>query len=153
MRLGDVAFGPCHTDVEWSLYCFIASALTSDIGHPMASLEGFHLIGTTPGPVNQCWETATLVHIPATVLERQQTTCGFPCEQVVTFGKPCLIAAAVGAVFAIIYNVCHIPLAVFTEDSGAVNLVIVVGRSNHHAVFIWGAYLFIYALHHIGIDT
>ena len=149
MGLGDVAFGPSHTYVQWCAQSLITSALASDVCHPVSVLERFHLVRTAPSPIYQCRESATLVHVPTTVLERQQSSLGVPCEQVITFGKPCFITAAVGAVFTVVNDIGHIPFAVFAEDSGTVYLMIIVCRCHDHSVFIRCAYLFIYALHNV----
>ena len=123
--------------------------MTTNIGHPVVFLIFGNTITAAPCPVDESRETAPLVHVPAVVLIGEDAPQGVPVQQVVTFGKPCLITSSVQTVFAVIDHIGHQPLVALTEHRGAVYLMVVVGGGYHHTVFIGSAYLVVDALHHL----
>ena len=153
--LGDVTIGPCHADVQRFTYRLIASAVSTDVGHPIVAFVFGDAIAAAPCPVDESRKTTALVCIPACGIGRiaEQAPLRLPMQQVVRRGEPCLVAATVQSVLAVIDDVSHQPLLAYAEHRRAVNFVVVVRRGYHHAIFIRSAYLLVDAVHDIGRDT
>ena len=152
---GDVAFGPCQSDVKRSADALIARASTAKVGHPMTSIVFLKAICTCPVPIEQRRETASLIGIPTQTVdiwigidiggfvievfanETEHTAQGLPMQQVGTFGQPCLIATSILASLSVIDNIGHIPLVTLTIDGWAINLVLVVGGRDDQAILEW----------------
>ncbi len=152
---GNVAFGPCQSDVKRSANALIARASTAKIGHPMTSIVFLKAIRACPVPIEQRWEAASLIGIPAQTIdiwigidiggfvievlanEAEHAAQGLPMQQVGTFGQPRLVATSILSALSIIYDIGHIPLVALTIDSGAIDLVLVVGGRNDQAILEW----------------
>ena len=145
--LSDIALRPRQSDVQRFAHGLVAGAVAADIGHPVVLLVFCDGIAAAPRPVDECRETAALVHVPPVGLVGEQAPLGLPVQQVVAAGEPRLVAAPVVSILAVVDDVGHHPLAVRAEHRGAVYLVVVVRRGHHHAVFIGCAYLVVDALH------
>ena len=142
-----VGISPRLSYIERCAYAFIACSFAAEVCHPVAVLVCRHAVVAIPLPRNERRESASLVHIPAAGLIVEDATECAPFKEIVALGKPCGIAASVGAITAVIYHVCHIPFIAFAIDRRAVYLMAVVGRSNHHSIFVWRFHLLVYATH------
>ena len=138
---------PGKPDVQGGFHGFIASALASQVSHPVLALVGLQLISASPFHIGKGRESATLVAVPIAVTIRQYTPQGVPLQQIVALGYPRFIAAPVTSVLTVIHHVGHVPLVALTENGGTVYLVVIVLGSHHHAVFIGGLDFLVYLLH------
>ena len=137
-------------DAQRSVDSLIPRTGSADISHVMAPFIWKHLIGAIPFIIDESRKAASLVLVPqvgSVGREGKDAPDGLPMQQVLTLCEPGLVATPVKAFLTVIAYVGHIPCVAFPEHRGAVYLVIVVSRGDDHAVFIWCAYLLVYALH------
>ena len=156
VRLCDIPLGRGDADAQRCIHGLIACAGSANIGHVVATFIGSDVITAAPFVVDECWETAPLVLVPEVGTVGgigQQAPLGLPVQQVVARRQPCLVAAPVGAVLAVIYHVGHQPPSVFAEHGGTVYLMVVVCWSHHHSVFIGCAHLLVDAPHLLFADV
>ena len=148
MGFVNIFLRPCHTDVQRFAYGLIARAVAADVCHPVVFLVFRNAIAAAPRPVDERRETAALVHVPATVLKTKVASDCRPVQQVITLSEPCLVAAAVGAILAVVAYVGHQPFVTFAENGGTVELMEIVCWRHYEAVFIRCTYFVVDGLHH-----
>ena len=77
----------------------------------------------------------------------QHLSLGGPVQQVVAFGQPRLVAAAVGAVLAVVAHVGHEPFGAAAEHRRTVELMVVVGRGDDETILEGRLHLLIDMFH------